>query len=100
MVVVDTGGEDAADAASVCEDCGTELELGVGAFAILDVAEDCRTAPELATGSLGILDVAEDCRTALELATESLAMLDAPAATIPSSMSARLGSAHPIVMPD
>ena len=136
VMVVDVCGDDAADAASVCEDCGTSLGFGVKTLEILDGAEDCRTAPELATPgnvsvavtvdvcgddaadaarvcevcetalgldaeTLGILEVAADCRTALELATEVLATLDVPDATTrPSIVSARLGAAHPIVMPD
>lgn len=80
-VNVDTCRDDAAEAASVCEDCGAELGPG------LEVLE--------------ILVIAADCETALELGTELLARPDVlEYTTTPSSASATLGSAHPIVMPD
>ena len=47
-----------------------------------------------------MLDVAEDCRTALELGTDALETLDVTDTKArPSSASASLGTAQPIVMP-
>lgn len=66
-VNVDICGDDAADAASVCADCGTELGLGPGPLGILDDVADCRIVLELSAGALCILEVAADCRTVPEL---------------------------------
>lgn len=79
-VSVDICRDVAADPGSVCEACGTELGLGVEVLEILVIAADCRTALELGTGVLATPDVLEY--------------------TTPSSVSATLGSVHPIVMPD
>lgn len=79
-VNVDISRDGAADAGSVCEACETGLALGVEVVEILVIAADCGTALKLCTEVLGNPDVLEY--------------------TTPSSVSATLGSMHPIVMPD